>query len=132
MACTDPHAIEAARLTGHARFLDLCDPEHADYNPGYFPLVRQIATGEPVSAPPVEAPRLITRVVNFAGAVVSHVAAGLPTLGPEAVAARLAVCEAPCPQRLPDGVCAGCGCHLREKARWADMDCPEGLWPRSN
>ena len=73
-------------------------------------------------------PGLLTRAANFAAAVFSHVAAGLPILSPEATAARLAVC-AGCPLRVAGGLCAVCGCVLAEKARWADQNCPERRWP---
>lgn len=65
---------------------------------------------------------------NFAAALAGHVLAGCPTADAATVAARLAVCE-PCPQRLPGGTCAGCGCNLRVKAGWADQHCPLGKWP---
>jgi hypothetical protein len=86
------------------------------------------ATQPPPADGPPKPPPLLTRAVNFLGAVVSHAAAGRPKSSPETVAARLAVCGT-CPQRLPGGVCAGCGCNLTVKASWADTDCPKGLWP---
>jgi hypothetical protein len=73
-------------------------------------------------------PPLLTRAANFAGAIASHVAAGMPTLDAEAVAERLAVCHA-CPKFVAPNSCSVCGCNLSAKAAWADQDCPERLWP---
>jgi hypothetical protein len=33
----------AAEITGHLRYLELCDPEHPHYNPAYLSIVREIA-----------------------------------------------------------------------------------------
>ncbi len=121
-----PDAVIVAEKTGHTRFLDLCDPDNPAYNADYLPVVARIARGE--DAPPVT-PSLARRAAHFAGAVVQHVATGMKTLDADAVKARLAVCNAPCDQRLPGGVCAGCGCNLKLKASWADQDCPLGKWP---
>jgi hypothetical protein len=88
-----------------------------------------------------ELPSLWTQAVNFAGAVVTHVAAGMPVLDQAGVEARLRICEtsgpdgAPCANLiLPDWRCGGvngCGCWLKEKATWADQVCPLGKWVTS-
>ena len=83
----------------------------------------------PDTPPPPQLPGILTRAANFAAAVAAHVAAGLPTLPPEATAARLAVC-APCDQRLPGGECAVCGCNLTVKASWREQECPLDKWPK--
>jgi hypothetical protein len=74
-----------------------------------------------------EPPPLLTRAVNFAGAVVAHVAAGLPTADPATKAARLAVCGG-CERFIAPNSCAVCGCNLDAKAGWAEQECPEGKW----
>lgn len=114
------------------RYRDLCDPSHPDYNPNYSAIVLRMAGFLPPEEPPfatIQAPDLLTKAVNFASAVVTHVAAGMPTASPELKAARLAVCE-PCDQRLPGGTCVGCGCNLDLKASWEDQECPKGKWPK--
>lgn len=131
-------------LTKHKRFRQLVDPDHPDYQPGYVATIHAMAESyranqppkpiEPVAPPPPEIPSLITRIGNFASSVVAHVAQGMPTLEPEAVEARLAVCNGPpegppCDQRSPGGVCAGCGCYVNLKATWSDQVCPLGKWP---
>lgn len=46
---TDSEALEEAiRRTHHERFRELLDPEHPDYNPGYWVAVRQIAGAPPL------------------------------------------------------------------------------------
>ena len=67
------------------------------------------------------------RTANFAGAVASHVASGLPQASPELIAARLAICRA-CDQ-YNSGSCRLCGCNLAWKASWAEQVCPVGKWP---
>lgn len=79
-------------------------------------------------SPTPEPPGLASKVLTFAKAVATHVAAGMPTLDDEAYYARLAICET-CPLRIADWTCAACGCDLKVKARWAKEACPEGKWP---
>ncbi|GAC1448281.1 MAG: hypothetical protein NVSMB9_31280 [Isosphaeraceae bacterium] len=128
-----PHAVEAARRTGHTRYLELCDPDHPDYAPGYLPLVESIALGvaHVPPAPTPELPSVWTQAVNLAGSVITHVAAGMPRASDSIYEARLKVC-ATCPNLLrPDWRCAGmtgCGCYLKTKARWAEQSCPLGKW----
>lgn len=102
----------------------------ADPLPGTLDLIRHRATlpREPTPAPTL--PPLRARLRTLGRAAVRWASAGLPVLEAGAVAARLAVCGG-CPQRLPGGTCAGCGCNLNAKARMATERCPEGKWPVS-
>lgn len=108
-------------LDAYARSDDPVLRAHAAYRRSLGP------TDAPAPAPATP-PGLLARAVTFAGAVARDAAAGMPRVSDEAYAARLAVCE-PCPQRLPGGTCAGCGCVLSVKARWGAETCPEGRWP---
>jgi hypothetical protein len=131
-----PEALDiVVGRTRAERYRQLCDPTHPAYNPDYVPVVLRLAGFLPPEGPPPpaavippQAPGLLTKAVNFATAVAGHVAAGMPEATPELKAARLAVCST-CDQRLPGGVCAGCGCDLDRKASWRDQDCPLGKWP---
>lgn len=79
----------------------------------------------------IEEPREILslkeKVVNFASAVVHHVAAGFPRLSDEETELRLDICHG-CPQ-FHDRTCVLCGCNMRIKASWAEQKCPLGKWP---
>lgn len=95
----------------------------------------RLATGRPCpgATPPAPSPALpglVTRAANFAAAVVSHVAAGLPAAGAELAAARLAICRG-CDRFVAPNGCAVCGCNLAAKAAWAEQECPLGRWPVS-
>ena len=72
-------------------------------------------------------PSLIQKAVNFASAVVEHVADGMPIASPEVQTERMAICKA-CD--LFDGVntCRDCGCNLKLKTSWLGMSCPIGKW----
>lgn len=78
-------------------------------------------------APPrPKPPSLLARAVNLAGAVASHVAAGLPTVDDATHARRLAACLG-CEKRYGQDAAPGCticGCNLKAKARWAEQKCP--------
>jgi hypothetical protein len=120
---TDPEALDiAVARTGHARFRELLDPAHPDHDPRYWEVVRGLAGGTPVPEPP----GVFRKAANFAGAVARHVAAGMPVLGEEATAARLAVCEA-CEHKRGDS-CGLCGCRLSWKARMENEHCPIHKW----
>lgn len=45
-----PDAIKAAKITGHRRYMDLCDPDHPAWNPAYIPIVEAIAAGRAPTA----------------------------------------------------------------------------------
>lgn len=51
---TDAEALaEAIRRTGHARYADLVDPAHPDYQPAYWTHIRRAAGVNPeVNSPP--------------------------------------------------------------------------------
>jgi hypothetical protein len=79
-------------------------------------------------------PSLVKRTMNFAGALVNHVARGMPTAPQAEIDRRLAICKS-CP--LFDGaICrhADCGCRISQarkffnKLAWADQSCPIGKW----
>ena len=88
--------------------------------------------------PPAEIPSLPMRIKNAVVASAKHVAKGLPVCSDEEVEARFKTCSTnEC--RLFNtqyGVCMhqNCGCNIRnngkylDKLRWADSECPIGLW----
>lgn len=77
---------------------------------------------------PKHNPGILEKIVNFAVAVVQHVAAGSPTAAPEQTAERLAICQE-CEHHDPDrDRCSVCGCGLSLKASWADQSCPLEKW----
>lgn len=76
-------------------------------------------------------PTIFEKAANFAKAVVSHVAAGMPTVSEDVLKARLAICDT-CPEvnkKTDNWVCNKCGCGLKTKASWAGQDCPLKKWP---
>lgn len=116
---TDAESLEiAVARTGHARFRELLDPAHADYDPRYWDVVREVAGREP---------SWYEKAANFAGSVVEHVAAGLPILSDDASAARLAVC-AGCEHFTAERACRLCGCAMDVKVRWREQKCPINKW----
>ncbi len=87
---------------------------------------------------PAREPGLLRKAASFAGAVVRHVAAGLPTVSPEVHAARLDACR-PCDLNVgthAEPKCSKCGCGkavtvmgvplvgLAAKAWMAQEKCP--------
>lgn len=114
-----PDAVKAAQLTGHRRYLELCDPDHPDYDAAYLPAVRRIARG----------PSLWARLRSFLAALWRHVRAGRPRTPFDVLSARLVACVA-CDRLTPADTCGACGCHVARKAAWATEDCPLGRWPR--
>ena len=81
----------AVTRTGHARFRDLLDPKHPDYNPAYEAVVRQIATGEP----PAQPRPTVRQVVASRGRMVA------------------------CPHyRKRPGCCSGAVCQFPWRLRW--------------
>ena len=75
----------------------------------------------PPAAPPM--PGLLAQAASFVKAAAGHVAAGMPTVGAEVEAARLAICST-CDHFRGDRRCTLCGCRMDIKAGWADMACP--------
>ena len=119
MACTDPDALEAVRLTGHTRFLELLDPEHPDYAPSYFEVVKRIVAG---GSPSPARPSLLTQAGNLAAAVGRAIAD--PRVVPDAVKlARLDACLA-CEYEKA-GRCQLCTCYLAIKTALAAESCPD-------
>jgi hypothetical protein len=85
-----------------------------------------IVVYEEPNATPLE---VVRNVVGAARRVWQH---GWQPLPPEAVAARLQVCQG-CPSGLYEGTswggrCLACGCYLRMKAMLATETCPRGHW----
>jgi hypothetical protein len=114
------------RARRHARGCDLTDPAHPDYDPAY----------ETIRCEPP--PSLLSKVVSFAGAVATHVAAGMPIVEEAEYQRRLAICQGDgvqpkCEHYDPEKrACLQCGCSgyllIHEKIRWADQACPIGKW----
>lgn len=95
------------------------------------PMERQMIVGRSAIGLAPEGPGLLRRAVNFAGAVVTHFAAGFPTATPEQQAARLAICRTnECGFYAEGDRClhSACGCYLQVKVGMADQGCPIGLW----
>ena len=88
------------------------------YQKGYI----EYLCGTVVIPPPP--PSLLTRAASFASAVVSHVAAGMPTVDEAEYQRRLALCPG-C-----ERTCPHCGCNMLVKMRWASQHCgaPEPKW----
>jgi hypothetical protein len=70
---------------------------------------------------------VLTQALNFAGAVLKHVAAGAKEAPPEAVARRLELCQA-CEFLTAEKRCTRCGCYADTKTKWAEQACPVGKW----
>src|SRR5262245_4476328 len=95
--------------TGHARYRDLCNPEHPAYNAAYIPIVLAMAR----AAESPSTPRVVGNALGAAGRVVAAVARGERVRVSSAVhAERLAICHQCEFNRLrPTGVkCSRCGC----------------------
>lgn len=126
---THPDCIDAARIRSHSRFLELGDPEHADYSEAYVTLCGQIARGESTV---VAAPSLLGKAASFASHVTSVMSGGRQ-LSDQEYEARLAICRG-C-EMYDEGTCKACGCKLMSsipllaKARWESSVCPRGYWP---
>lgn len=87
--------------------------------------ISPLASSLPPSLPPM------TRMaLNYAWALVKHAATGMRHVDGHEYHRRLEVCQA-CPQRLDDR-CTECGCYVKEKALWADQNCPLGKWDQSS
>lgn len=71
-------------------------------------------------------PSILQKAANFAGAVVQHVAAGLPTVSDAEHRRRLDICQT-CPN-FNGSNCSLCGCNMERKAWWAEQRCPIGKW----
>ncbi|MHC5538779.1 hypothetical protein ACYOEI_11205 [Singulisphaera rosea] len=88
--------------------------------------VAEFETPQPTS------PSLGRKVVNFAKALVEHVAAGMPEVDDAIYETRLTTCQG-CSLNLGDEplTCSHptCGCPMRRKAWWAEQACPIGKWP---
>lgn len=94
--------------------------------------------GKSSPQPPPQPPNILKRAVNFAGAAIKHVAAGLPQCTDDEVKERYDICtKNECGFFNKEwSVCAHtkCGCFIRErgifmdKLRWADSECPVGQW----
>jgi hypothetical protein len=104
----------------NSRACTLADPESPEHRPGYADTLLRS-----------RGPGLLEKAVNFAGAVATHVAAGMPAASEELKASRLAICRANTCGFYGEGdICrhASCGCSLDRKAAWAEQSCPIGLW----
>lgn len=77
---------------------------------------------------PNSRPGIAAKILNLAGAVVQHVAAGAPTLSDEQTAERLAICRGCENFDVGRAGCRLCGCNMQIKANWAEQACPIGKW----
>lgn len=72
----------------------------------------------------------LERIRNFTSAVGLHASNGLPAVTEAQYAERLEICRGCEWFDAKYTACNECGCFLKTKARWADMDCGAGKWPR--
>jgi hypothetical protein len=111
----------------HIRALAERDP--VTWAPALAEHERQLQAGRPDQ--PVSdsrLPSLTTQAINFGGALIRHVAAGMPSTPEDLQAQRLATCQS-CPRYQADTQrCGACGCYVRLKAAWAQETCPERHW----
>jgi hypothetical protein len=88
--------------------------------------------GRPASLAPTDAPAegpgWLQKAAHFGQAVVTHLAAGMPTSDPALAASRLAICRECDKLDAPRMVCTVCRCHVETKARWSDQHCPINKW----
>jgi hypothetical protein len=75
-----------------------------------------------------EKPSFMQKIVTFAGAVIDHVAAGLPVTPPEEQERRMALCIACEYYDSASQACRKCGCGCVAKARWKEQSCPINKW----
>lgn len=76
-------------------------------------------------------PPIAQMAVNYGKALAKEgvaILSGVPDLTPDQVAARLAICNAPCVNLLPDKSCVLCGCPVAEKAKFRSEICDAGKW----
>lgn len=72
------------------------------------------------------------KILNFAGAVASHIGSGMPKCTEEQIIKRHDICRQ-C-EFFKDDTCGKCGCPLTRnqqfvsKLAWADQECPVGKW----
>ena len=85
-------------------------------------------------------PSMLKKIVNFVSAAANHAVLGNPTVSPEILEKRLAICRG-CELFKPNqsdagGVCThnSCGCNIKDnvqylnKLAWADQECPLKKW----
>lgn len=110
---------------GRCRICELIDRGGPHYQESYRRLFHPEEFGG-------EAPSLLRKAANLAGAVASHVMSGMHKVDEATHAERLAKCGA-CPGgfwRPSDETCQHptCGCHMRVKTWMAEQRCPIGEW----
>jgi len=122
---TDAEALaEAIRRTGHARYRDLVDPTHPDYQPAYWQHIYRAAGVER----PKQYPPLLEQAGNALAAAGRAIASGLQLVDDAEHARRLAICEG-CEHYDGDRHrCRKCGCWSNLKAKLASEKCPMEKW----
>lgn len=74
---------------------------------------------------PQQAPSVWRQARNVAGAIVEHVAAGLPQADEDTVRNRILTCERCEHFQLSQRRCLICGCFADIKVRWREQRCPD-------
>lgn len=74
---------------------------------------------------PQKRPSVWQQAKNLAGAIVEHVAAGLPEADEETVRHRISTCERCEHFELTQRRCTICGCFAGIKVRWREQRCPD-------
>ncbi len=88
-----------------------------------------------ISALTDQSPDLFSRLMSFAHAAASHVAAGMPMCDKAEIIRRHDICLA-C-AHLVNNACSLCGCGVSRvpgfvsKLSWADQECPAGKWGKA-
>lgn len=75
-----------------------------------------------------EFPSMLERVINFGGALATHVGNGLKNATPEQVEQRKLVCLSCDKFNVIDKTCSSCGCFMPEKVEWESSVCPLNKW----
>lgn len=114
--------------TNHTRYCEWVDPSHSGYRlDGREVLIRIAST--PHDATVVQnGPSLWQKAKNLSGAIVDHVAAGLPHADDKTIEHRLEVCHTCEHFDTAYSRCRKCGCNMTIKVRWAEQRCPVGKW----
>lgn len=79
-------------------------------------------------------PIYIKRVFTFVIALIKHIFSGARTVSTKVYKERTETCFK-CDFLIEENkkpTCAKCGCKVLKKAKWADQDCPENYWNKTN
>lgn len=81
-----------------------------------------------------KSPIFIKKVFTFLIALLIHIFTGAKTVSMQTYKERTDTCFK-CPLLIEEKgkpTCSVCGCKVLKKAKWADQDCPENYWNKTN